>query len=486
MLADLLEKLTIRIFEAAQKKSFFRNSEKEIPPPGLYIGKSPKPYNPHEEENVFLPPDNHRYILGSSGSGKTNFIENCVQDDIVQNRGMCIFDAHGDISEKLVVFIASLWQTKTAKQKEEMARRLILVEPFHDRITGFNPLEANSYFSALQMMSVFKKRWPDFGPRMEELFRVSLATLAANGLTLLEMPLLLTNREARRSLVENLTNQEIKSYWLDRYNKLSQGSEVQYREPVLNKVTEFLTDENVRYMLGQRSTLDFRVSMDRGSWIILNISKGRLGNSSSLLGGLLLLKLQLDGLSRANIPLYQRRPFYVYLDEFQNFINTREGADIETLLSESKKYNLHLASIAHQNLSQLDSSLLNSILGNVNVLTCFRLSYKDALVLAPELDPSDKNMISNNLIKLKTGEAYFKLKGNQARLVRIPLSRAPYVHPKIVEEFKKLSFSFSTRPLEEVKREIEARHRKLKTKNNATENNHGSYKENPLEGQNEW
>lgn len=489
MLISFLEKLAIKIFEAGQKKSFFSNREKEISPSGFYLGRSPKPYNLQEEESVFLSPEErmgHFYIIGGTGTGKTTFIENSIRHDILQNRGWCLMDAHGDLSEKLIRFLASLWQYKEGKQKEEMARRLILVEPFnHDRITGFNPLEAGSgdsvYSCALEMMGVFKKRWPDFGPRMEELFRTCLVTLGENKLTLLEMPVLLTNREARDSLVGNLTNQEIKSYWLDRYNKLSQGSEVQYREPVLNKITEFLTDENIRYMLGQaRSTLDFRKAMDEGKWIILNIAKGRLKSNALLLGGLFLAKLQLAGLSRANIPLYRRRHFYIFIDEFQNFINTKEGGDVETLLSESRKYNLHLT-MAHQNLAQLDNSLLNAILGNVNALLCFRLGYKDALTLAPELSPADKKALGDNLIKLRIGEAYLKIKGKPARPVKIPFPVAPYVNPEVVEEFKNSSLSFSTRPLEEVKREIEARHRRLGIKRTG-----GLNIKNPLEGQNEW
>ncbi len=489
MLISALENLAIKIFEAGQRKFFSSARQKIVSSPDLYIGKSPRPYNPQEEEPVFLPPCNRGYILGGSGSGKTNLIENCIKNCIVQNRGMIVLDAHGDLSEKLVIFIASLWQKKTEKQKEEIARRLVLVEPFCDKATGFNPLEAASekaiYSSALGLMSVFERRW-DLGARSWELFRNSLVTLSANGLTLLELPLLLTNRELRDSLVKNVTNQEIKSYWLDRY-KLSPANEIQWISPILNKATTFLADENVRYMLGQtKTTLDFREAMDEGKWVILNLSKGQLANSM-ILGGLCLAKLQLAALSRANVSPYHQRPhFFAYIDEFQNFVNAKDGADIETLLSESRKYNLHMAAMAHQNLAQLDGSLLNSILANVNVLFCFRLSYKDALVLAPELDPLDKNVICNNLIKLKTGEAYFKLKGNQPRLVRIPLSSTPYVHPKVVAEFKKQCLSFSTRPLDEVKNEIEERHRKLKTKNNAANNNYRSNKENPSEGQNEW
>lgn len=490
MLSSFLEKLAIRIFEAGQKKLSSSNRKKEISPSGFYLGRSQKLYSRLEEENLFLSAEErtgHFYIIGGSGAGKTTLIENCIRQDIVQNKGFCLLDAHGDLSGKIIKFFASLWQRKEEKQKEAFARRLILVEPFDNaRVTGFNPLEnspgSSVYASSLEMMNVFKARW-DFGPRMEELFRTCLVTLGENKLTLLEMPLLLTNREARDSLVENITNQEVKSYWLDRYNKLSQGSEVQYREPVLNKITEFLTDENIRYMLGQGSTLDFRKAMDDGKWVILNIAKGRLKGNALLLGGLFLAKLQLAALSRANISPYQRRHFYAYLDEFQNFINAREGGDVETLLSESRKYNLHLT-MAHQNLAQLDNTLLNATLGNVSALLCFRLGYKDALTLAPELSPADKNMLSDNLIKLRIGEAYLKIKGKPARLVKIPFPVAPDVHPEVVEEFKNSSLSFSTRPLEEVKKEIEERHRKLQTKKTA-----GKYplnRKNPLEGQNDW
>ncbi|MFA5143760.1 MAG: type IV secretory system conjugative DNA transfer family protein [Candidatus Omnitrophota bacterium] len=491
MLTSFLERLAIKVFEAGQKKLASSDCQKIVPPSSLYIGRSPKPYSPREEENVFLSQsegEGHSYILGGTGTGKTTFIENRIRHDILQNKGWCLLDAHGDLSEKLIRFLATLWQYKEGKQKEEMARRLLLVEPFHDRITGFNPLEASLgdsvYPCALEMMGVFKKRWPDFGPRMDELFRTCLVTLGENKLTLLEMPLLLTNKEARCALVGNLTNQEIKAYWLDRYNKLSQGSEVQYREPVLNKVTEFLTDENIRFILGQaRSTLDFRRAMDEGKWIILNISKGRLKSNALLLGGLFLMKLQLAVLSRANISSYQRRPFYTYLDEFQNFINARESGDVETLLSESRKYNLYLT-MAHQNLAQLDSSLLNAIFGNITALLCFRLGYKDALTLAPELSPADKKVLGDNLIKLRVGEAYLKIKGKPARLVKIPFPVTPNVHPKVVEEFKKYSLSFSTRPLLEVKKEIEERHRKLQTKKTAS--SCSPNRNNPMEGQNGW
>ncbi len=489
-----LESLLIRLFDFLRDNLFIKKESQSRN--SFYVGTGQSLYDRNNTEKIHLSPSEksgHAYIIGGSGAGKTTLIENCLRHEIVQNRGFCLLDAHGDLSEKITKFIAFLWQSKERKQKEEMARRLILVEPFNqDRIVGFNPLEFSSgssvYPCALEMMNVFKARWPDFGPRMEELFRSCLVTLGENKLTLLEMPILLTNREVRYSLVENLANQEIKDYWLYRYNKLSQGSEVQYREPVLNKVTEMLTDENIRYVLGQaKSTLDFRKAMDEGKWVILNIAKGRLKSNASLLGGLFQAKLQLAGLSRANIAPHQRRPFRICLDEFQNFINARDGGDVETLLSESRKYNLHMT-VAHQNLSQLDNSLLNSILGNISALFCFRLGYKDALALAPELNPEDKNMLSANLIKLNTGEAYLKIKGKPCRLVKIPFPDPSRVRPEVVEEFKKLSASFFAKPAQEVRKEIEERHRKLGIRRSGNAAKNGSYanKENSSEDQDGW
>ena len=223
--------------------------------------------------------------------------------------------------------------------------------------------------------------------------------------------------------------------------------------------------------------------MDQGNWLILNIAKGKLKGNASLLGGLFLAKLQLAALSRVDTPFHQRRQFHLVLDEFQNFLSTKEGGDVEVLLSECRKYRVHLT-LAHQNLGQLNGDLLNAILGNVSALFFFRLGYRDALALAPELSPADKKVLSDNLIKLRTGEAYMKIKGKPVRLVKIRLPPSPYVPQKVVEEFKKSCFSFSSRPLMEVKNEIEERHRILKTKKPAERQPAKS--KNPLEGQDEW
>lgn len=492
MLKSLLEKAIIDLFEASQKVLAEAKSKRRPSPMGFHLGKTSQLYNNRQEEAFYISPENRQtssYLIGGSGYGKTSLLESYLQDDTLHDTGWAIADCHGDVSEQLIKFFASIWQKKAGRERDEFAKRIIIVEPFNpERIIGFNPLEVqqgNSVYSCvLEMMNVFKARWPDFGPRMEELFRATLLTLSENNLTLLEIPILLTNREAREALVKNISNEEVRSYWLDRYNKLSQAMEVQYREPVLNKVTEFLTEDSIRCMLGQtQSTLDFRKAMDQGRFVILNIAKGKLKSNSSLLGGLFLAKLQLAALSRVDMPFKQRRQFHLVLDEFQNFLNSKEGADVEVLLSECRKYRVHLT-LAHQNLGQLNADLLNSILGNINALFFFRLGYRDALALAPELNPADKKLFSDNLIKLKTGEAYVKLKGKPVRLVKIRLPDSPYVHPQVVDEFKKHVLSFCTRPLKEVKREIDERHRRFQVKEAADDP--PIKLKNPLEGQNEW
>ena len=202
MLINPLEMLTIEIIEAGQKLISSYNRKKEISPKGFYLGNSPKLYNGLEQESLFLSREErmaNNYCCGGTGSGKTTLIESYIQDDILQNRGFCLADAHGDVAEKLIRYLASLWWKKEGKQKEKFVKHLIIAEPFnHDRVVGFNPLEVTSgssvYSCTLEMMNVFKARWPDFGPRMEELFRTCLVTLAENKLTLLEMPILLTSK----------------------------------------------------------------------------------------------------------------------------------------------------------------------------------------------------------------------------------------------------------------------------------------------------
>ena len=489
-----LEKLLIKIFDYLKD----RLSSKPIPSDSdLYLGEAQKLYYRDKNEKLFLSPEiraKHLYLIGGTGMGKTSFIEHCLRQDILQGQGFCLLEPHGDLCQNIIRFLASLWAKQDRKGKAEIARRTIIVEPFNpEAIVSFNPLEVSEntliYPCILELTQVFKDKWKDmWGPRMAELLRATLVVLSKNQLTLVEGPRLLTDTRFRNSLIENLENREVRDYFTYRYNRLREWDKVKYREPVLNKLTEFLTDKNVRYTIGRtKSSFNFRRCMDEGKWIILNFSKGRLKINSLLLGGLFLAKLQTAGLSRTDIPFEQRHPFYIYLDEFQNFIAQDEAGDIETLLSESRKYRLILI-LAHQNIAQLNQKLLGAILGNVNALLSFRLSRKDALTIAPEIEPSEKDKLIGELVNLKVGQAEIKIKGEPARLAQLPYPLAPQIDSKTIKDFKDYSAFFHASSSQEIENEIQERHQRLEIApdNNVRNNRRNTGRDIRQEGQNEW
>lgn len=490
-----LEKLLIKIYD------YFKDKLSQEPSPSdsdLYLGEAQKLYYRDRNEKLFLSPEiraKHLYLLGGTGTGKTTLLQHFLRQDVIQNQGFMLLEPHSDLCESLIRFLASVWARQDRKRKIETARRTIIVEPFNiNAIIPFNPLEvpdgASVYPCVLELTQVFKDKWEDmWGPRMAELLRATLVVLAENRLSLLEGPPLLTDTRLRNSLIEDLENQEVKDYFIYRYNRLREWDKVKYREPVLNKLTEFLTDQNIRCTIGAtRNSLDFRRAMDQGQWLILNASKGRLKINSLLLGGLFLAKAQLACLSRTDIPFEQRRFFTVFIDEFQNFLSQDEAGDIETLLSESRKYGLSLI-LAHQNLSQLNQKLLGTILGNVGTLICFRLSHKDANVIAPEIDPKDKGRLVEELINLKVGQAYLKVKGEPSRLVQLPFPPSPQIDSKTIKDFRDYSALFHSRSSQEIEREIQERHERLRINPSRTNRRNPEIRtgeSNNGEGQNEW
>lgn len=495
-----LEKLIIKIHETLRA----RLTPKPIPlENNLYLGQTQKLYHRNIDEKLFLAPEakaKHVYLIGGTGSGKTTLIKHLIREDIQHGNGFALLEPHSDLCDSVVSFISSLWADKGLNDKEAIAKRTILVEPFNAQaVVPFNPLEISAdnpvYPCILELVQVFNQRWQDsWGPRMAELLRASLVALAENGLTLLECPSLLVNTRFRNSLLDNLQNEEIKEYFVHRYNKLREWDKVKYREPVLNKVLEFLTDKNIRHALGlSKSSVNFQEAMNESKWLILNFAKGKLKSNALLLGGLFLAKLQMASLSRVNLPSERRVPFAIYLDEFQNFISQEEGGDVETLLSECRKYGLSLV-MAHQNISQMNQKLLGSILGNVNVIVSFRLSRKDAMTIAPEIDPGEKDRLIGELINLKVGQAYVKVKGEPARLVQFPNPEVPRIDETVIEEFKAHTSSFHARSAEEIEKEIQERHRRLglktgqeRIKDRKTRTQRPEIAENgDEEGQDEW
>jgi hypothetical protein len=462
MILQLIEAGIIKVLEKGMSSQ--KSKDKDFLNSGPLLGLAQHPYDPGKREKVFFPERDrlkHIYILGSTGSGKTKLIESFIRQDILGGQGFALIDAHGDLSQNILKYLAYLASGEDSLSFLEcLSEKLILIEPFNPQAAiGFNPLEANektSPFSiSAEFMGIFKKIWQDahWGPRMEELLRNAFITLSESGLTLLEAVPLLTNAAFREKLVQSLGHGEVKDYWVFRYGSLSDRMQAQYREPVLNRLSVFTADPSVRLMIGQaKSSLDFRKIMDEGKWLIINLSKGHLRENLYLLGALFVAKLKLSAMSRVDLPENARLPFTVYVDEFQNFI----GEDFETILSEARKYGLSLC-LAHQNLNQVDLRLRASILGNVATQIFFRLSHHDASALSAELDPREKPLIERRLIDFRVGQAYLKRKGEKPRLLRT--MHVPEVKDcgQLIPMIKDLSLANYARPKKEVEEEIERR-----------------------------
>jgi len=321
----------------------------------------------------------HFYAVGASGSGKSKFLESLIIQDIIQGEGFGVIDPHGDLIDDIKGWLY-FWTQKDFKKD------IVLIDPTDPENTAsFNPLEPINGIPperlAAQLVEAFKKIWADaWGERMADIMRNSLIALAENNLTLLELPLLLTEPEVRRKILQNVTSVSCRQRF-KYFESLSAHTWREWLESTLNKVDAFLSDPAIRQIFASpHSSFNLRDIMDNKKILLVNLNKGRLGDSANLLGALLVSKIKMAAFSRDELPVTKRQPFYLYIDEFQNFAT---NSFIE-ILSEARKYKLSLI-LAHQNLSQLSEDLRDSILANCGIQACFRVNREDAQLLAKEL-----------------------------------------------------------------------------------------------------
>jgi len=321
---------------------------------------------------------------------------------------------------------------------------------------AFNPLEkVHSDFHHLVasgLISTLKKIWSEFwGPRLEHILRHSILTLLEYpGSTLLDLPKLLTDKEFRKSVLNHVTHPQVKEFWSSEFDKYSAWLRSEAISPILNKVGQFLTSLPLRNIVGQReNTFDLRKVMDEGKILIVNLAKGKIGEDNcSLLGAMIVTKIQLAALSRSDLPQDKRRPFYLYVDEIHNFL-TLSFADI---LSEARKYGLNLI-LAHQYIEQLDEKIRAAIFGNVGTIISFRIGAEDAKYLAKEFSPV---FDEKDLVCLPNHHIYLKLMidGRTSQ----PFSAATLAPPEkeisCKEEIIELSRERYTRPRNRVEKEI--------------------------------
>jgi hypothetical protein len=324
----------------------------------------------------------HMYVIGASGSGKTKFLEFPIQQDITLGNGFGIIDPHGDLIEETKGFLVEYYQ-KT--HDEGIFDRVVVVDPTDPTYTvAFNVLEilpgVAPIEQAQELIMVFKRIWADaWGARMEDLLRNSLIALGQAEFTLVHLPQFLTHQALRTQVMTKVSNPLTRLYF-ERFDSLSKANQLTWTDPVTNKVNAFLADERISQMLSHpKSSFNLREIMDQKKILLIKLNNGKLRDSADLLGSLFMAKIQLAAFSRTDVPEAARVPFYLYIDEFQNFASE----SFSVVLSEARKYGLSLI-IAHQTLEQIPKELRSIILGNAGIQVYFRMNREDAELLAKE------------------------------------------------------------------------------------------------------
>lgn len=341
----------------------------------------------------------HMYVIGKTGMGKTTLLENMVLGDIYAGNGVGIVDPHGDFAEKIINYIPS-----------NRINDVVYFNPSDvDFPIGFNILEvkdpAHRHLVASGLMSVFKKIWIDmWSARMEYILNNTiLSLLEYPGSTLLGINRLLADKEYRKKVVSVITDPVVKAFWITEFAKYNDKYQQEAVAPIQNKIGQFLSASVMRNIVAQvKSTIDIRQIMDSEKIFIMNLSKGRIGEDSSrLLGGMLITKIQLAAMERVDMPEAERKDFFLYVDEFQNFA-TESFANI---LSEARKYHLSLI-MAHQYIKQLDEHVADAVFGNVGTIVTFRVGAEDAEFMEKEFEPV---FTANDIINLPKFHIYLKL-----------------------------------------------------------------------------
>ena len=341
----------------------------------------------------------HVYVIGKTGMGKSQLLENMVVSDIRHGFGVAVVDPHGDLVEGILKYIP-----------RNRLEDVVYFNPADAKFPiAFNVLETvgDQYRTLVAdgVVGVFKKIWADsWGPRLEYILRNAiLALLEDKDSTLLGVVRILTDRKYRESVVKEVTDPVIRYFWTKEFPKYPDKDIATIIGPIQNKVGQYLSNSIIRNIVGQtKSTINIREIMDNRKILLLNLSKGRIGeDTSNLLGALMITKIQLAAMSRVDIPEDDRQDFYLYVDELQNFATDSFGG----ILSEARKYHLNMT-LAHQYVEQLPEALQAAVFGNVGSIISFRVGAVDAEHLAKEFAPT---FIEEDFVNLPKFSVYLKL-----------------------------------------------------------------------------
>lgn len=409
-----------------------------LPSTGLLLGKNI--FRGEEKKVLILEKDRgrHFYIIGQTGTGKSVFLQEMIKQDIENGEGVALIDPHGDIAEKVLSFIP-----------KNRVEDVIYFNPSDfERPLGLNMLEFDPRYPESktlvinEMMEIFKKLYNleiAGGPIFEQYMRNSLFLVMEDpesGSTLIEVPRVLSDADFRKYKLSRCQNIVVKNFWELEAEKAGGEAALANMVPyITSKMNVFITNDLVRPIISQqKSAFNFREVMDNGKIIIVNLAKGKLGDINSFLLGMIIIgKILIAAFSRADIPEEKRRNFYLYIDEFQNFVTNT----IPAVLAEARKYHLSMI-MAHQYIGQLDENTQKAIFGNVGSIAAFRVGPDDAKYLVTQFDPVFNE---NDLVNFDNFNAALRLliNGEVSRPFNIKTFPPSQAYPGIAGVIKELS-----------------------------------------------
>ncbi len=381
----------------------------------------------------------HMYVIGKTGTGKSTLLANMAINDLRNNEGMCVIDPHGDLVETILDYIPSHRINDVIYFDPSDTERTVKLNLFEGKNVVHRELIASG------IVSVFKKLYGySWGPRLEHILRNSLLTLLkSEEARLSDITEMLTNPSFRKKIVENIDDPILKSFWLNEFDSMQERQRTEAVAPILNKVGQFVSSPLIRDVVNARkSSFSIEEVMDQGKILLVNLSQGRLGeDNATLLGAMLITKIQLAAMARVHIPEQDRRDFYLYVDEFQNFATE----SFSKILSEARKYRLNLT-LANQYTAQIPEDVQKAIFGNCGSIISFVMGADDAAIFSREFSgkytPNDlvalqRHQIINRLsIENIISEAFpahtlpLAAKKNQNRSKVLQSSRERYAKKK--------------------------------------------------------
>ncbi|MDP3963480.1 MAG: type IV secretion system DNA-binding domain-containing protein [bacterium] len=396
----------------------------------VYFAKT----NFRDENRIFGVKQNdrrqHTYVVGKTGTGKSVLLKNLAYQDIMNGDGVAVVDPHGELVEDILGMIPP-----------HRVNDVIYFNPSDmDYPIGFNVLEVPDpkykHVVASDLMGIFTKIWANvWSARMEYIMQnCIMGLLDTPGTTLLGIPRLLVDREYRAKIIANIKDPVVRAFWTQEYENYTDRLRSEAIVPIQNKVGQFLNTSLVRNIVGQpKSTFSVQEAMNSQKILLVNVSKGRIGeDNSALLGAMLITKLQLAAMERVRIPEKDRTDFYLYVDEFQNFATD----SFASVLSEARKYRLNLI-VAHQYINQLvtdvSTKVRDAIFGNVGTMLCFRVGAADAEYLETEFTPE---FVPEDLVNLPNYHIYLKLMVDGVTSRPFSATTLPPVSGKSLEETK--------------------------------------------------